>query len=342
MEIMMKKNHLGLITALLCGVYQNAMALNITFDYRYDNDGFFDAVERRTVLEKAGEFWGSRISDNLTAAVSDNPGVRSYDVDIRHPSTGELDYVDDNLRNFSVQKNEYKIFVGTRDLNPSNPNRPTLGQAGFGGFGNIFGDDNYINNVRTRGQIGVQEDPPTDFQRWGGWISFDNRNTEEWYFDLDTSTFDGQDQQNAANKFDFFSTALHEIGHVLGIGAADTWNNSIVDIPGLGPLFLGPNANEVADGNIFIDQDDNGNLTGHFASETSGFGGGLFEGQEALMTPAAVNGPGSRKLPTNLDYAALKDVGWEVSASPVPVPTAIWFFGSGLLGLFGIKKRRVE
>ena len=127
MEIMMKKHRLGLLTALLFGVYQNAMALNITFDYTYDDNGFFDAAERRTVLEKAGEYWSSRISDNLTAAVSDTPRVRSYDVDIRHPSTGELGFTDDNLRNFSVQQNEYKIFVGTRDLNPNNSDRPTLG-----------------------------------------------------------------------------------------------------------------------------------------------------------------------------------------------------------------------
>lgn len=348
----MKAYHIGLATALLLGASQSAMALNFTFDYTFDDSGFFDSVERRSVLEKSGEYWGSRISDNLTAAISSEPGVRSYDVDIRHPSTGELNFSNNNLKNFSVQENEYKIFVGARDLNIGDPDRSILGKAGFGGFGNIHGDSDYIENVRTRGQAGVNDTPPTDFQRWGGWISFDDRDASEWYFDLDTSTFNEQDKVNSANKFDFFSTALHEIGHVLGFSSgSEPWltnvgevQNNIPNGPEVGTkVFIGDDAFSLsaAAGDFFIelDVDENGDLTGHFENNTNGLGGGLDGQTDTLMDPSAVNGHGTRKLPTNLDFAAFRDVGWEISASPVPVPAAVWLFGTSLLGLLGFKKR---
>ena len=49
---------------------------------------------------------------------------------------------------------------------------------------------------------------------------------------------------------------------------------------------------------------------------------------------------GRRKVFTDLDLAALKDVGWEVSAAPVPLPPAIVLFGSALLGRFDTRARR--
>jgi len=39
---------------------------------------------------------------------------------------------------------------------------------------------------------------------------------------------------------------------------------------------------------------------------------------------------------TNYDFQGL--VG--VKASPVPVPAAAWLLGSGLVGLFGVKRRK--
>ena len=47
---------------------------------------------------------------------------------------------------------------------------------------------------------------------------------------------------------------------------------------------------------------------------------------------------GSRKRFTDLDYAALRDIGWEVA--PVPLPAAVWLFAGGLLGLLRFARRR--
>ena len=43
-----------------------------------------------------------------------------------------------------------------------------------------------------------------------------------------------------------------------------------------------------------------------------------------------------------LDFAGLKDMGWEVSSvTAVPIPAAAWLFLSGLAGLFGFARRRM-
>jgi hypothetical protein len=335
----MKVRDIGLVTALLFSVSQSASALMIKFDYTYDDNKFFGEKGsiQRDVLQHAGEYWGTRINDNLTAAISTQPGVQSYDVNIRHPSTGAKIGTgndatpDERLNNFSVQKNEYIIYVGARNLGAS-----TLGTASFGGSGNIWGD---LNNFTTRGQTGAELDNPnpTDFSSWGGWASFDNKNSTNWYFDEDTSTFDAREQGALflEGKTDFFSVALHEIGHVLGIGTARTWDIQ-QEVQGEDIIFTGLNVNEVATGDVFLVDGERD----HFVDGTMGFGGGLFQDQEALMDPSAVDPTAflTRKLPTNLDLAALQDVGWEVTA--VPVPPSLILFLSGCAGLISIARKK--
>lgn len=312
MEKNMKNRNISLVTAFLLSASQGATALNITFDYTFDTNGFFNSQERKNVLEAAGNYWGTRINDNLNAVISSEPRVRSYDVNIRHPSIGSLDdeFGDhDKLRNFSIAENEYKIFVGARELEGS-----TVGIAAFGGSGNIFGGQDYVNEVISRGQSGALLNPPTDFGSWGGWASFDNRSTTNWYFDDLTNNISIDDVPDGQS--DFFSFALHEIGHVLAISSG-------------GPTRGGENVDNLAGDTVRLDD------SGHFTDGQNGFGGGLFPEQDALMDPIIDNG--TRKLPTNLDYAILTDIGWEVTA--VPVPATVWLFGTALLGLIGFKKR---
>jgi len=320
----MKIYHFGLAVTLSLGASQSAMALNITFDYSLDNSGFFDTEQKKQVLEAAGNFWGSRITSHLNAAVS-IPGGSSYDARFGNPS----DIIEDNgdliaryttKNNFSVQENEYKIFVGSDTLPGS-----TVALSSFGGVDaenlTVNGDSNYEQNVRTRGKDG--------FVSWGGWLAFDNEPSTTWYFDDDLTTTDVPDGQS-----DFYSFALHELGHILGIGQSEQWENNIFDFPG-GKIYRGDNVLAINNG-LPVDLTDDGT---HFADGTNGLGGGLDGQIDALMDPTIEDG--TRKLPTNLDYAVLKDIGWEVSASPVPVPTAVWLFGTAILGLFGTRRRQV-
>jgi len=58
--------------------------------------------------------------------------------------------------------------------------------------------------------------------------------------------------------------------------------------------------------------------------------------QETAMDPTISYG--ARKVFTDLDMAALDDVGWDIAA--VPLPPALLLFGSGLLGIFRLKRHQ--
>lgn len=214
------------------------------------------------------------------------------------------------------------LYVGGRNLGT------TLGVGGPGGYraGGSGGDAQaWFDLLRSRGQMGAFLTPPTDIGLWGGTISFNN--TVSWNFSLTTPS-------GAAG---FVSTALHEMGHVLGIGISNTsWSTYVT--PG---WFTGPSSVASFGGNVPLQaggghwQDDGVCIAGtgfnpanplNILSRTVGqFGVPAGRDQIARMDPSGCQVGPFHLVMTELDLAGLEDVGWQLagSAPDVIVPPAL-------------------
>ncbi len=297
-----------LVAGFMAAFGQHASAVSIEFDYSFDTNNFFSSQARKDVLNAAGSFFSNTIQDDLTAITPG--GVNSFAARFSNPATGILTTIND----FSVAADKLVVYAGGRALAGS-----TLGAGGPGGF-NVGGTSDFVTNAVTRGETpttaGVQGSTATDFSPWGGAITFDTE--ASWFFDPEVST-SGDVVDN-----DFFSVALHELGHLLGIGSADSWDNLVSGLD-----FTGPASAGVFTGDVPLATDQ-----AHWKDGTTGLVNGV--SMEAAMDPSLL--VGSRKVFTNLDVAALTDIGWEVAAA-VPVPAAIWLLGSGLIGLVVLGRR---
>lgn len=148
----------------------------------------------------------------------------------------------------------------------------------------------------------------------GGSLAFSS--TATWYFDSDPSTVETFTGQN-----DFYSVAVHELGHLFGIGTADSWMSLIS-----GTTLTGAHSGTVtvlADGS-------------HWAEGTMSTIAGTAIAQEAAMDPTLTTG--TRKYFTTLDYDGLRDIGWQVSAIP-EASTLVW---ASALGAAAVALRRVR
>ena len=245
----------------------------------------------------------SRLGDTLTAITPG--GVNTWTANFPNPATGATVVLTDQV----IATNVIRVYAGGRDLTGG-----TLGIGGPGGF-NASGNSQAFFDSLGRGQYDITSAPNTrtDFASWGGAITFDSVGTT-WNFALTNPT---------GSQADFYSVALHELGHLLGFGTADSFQNRVP----VGTAFLGPASTALNGG---VNPQVTGDL-GHWAAGTS------FGGQEAAMTPSIVLG--TRKVFTELDFAGLKDLGWQVS--PVPEPAGVLgLAAAGLAAAWGLRRRR--
>jgi hypothetical protein len=266
-------------------------ALLIQVDYTYDSGFFANNPEARATMERVASELGNSISANLAAIAPS--GGNTWTATFHNPATGALQ----SLANPSVGANTVRLYVGARPLGG--------GEAGFAtttGF-SASGSPGWVDLVQTRSWSG--------FAPWGGSIAFDS--TQRWHFGQTTSGLDG-------NELDFYSVAMHELGHVLGMGTSKQWHQLSQN-----GAFRGSNAMSVYGGPVPVSGD------------------GLHWAAEHAAGAAVSLGPtvplGKRDGWSALDAAALRDLGWAPgggdAGSSVGPPGTILFAMAGVNAVIG-------
>ena len=151
--------------------------------------------------------------------------------------------------------------------------------------------------MKFRGQAGAGSFNPTDYGPWGGTITFNSNEDKNWYFG---ATSEGI-IPGETNVIDFLTIATHEIGHVLGVGQAKSFDTLIVTISSLVPLSVATHQ-EVngIESSISLDS-----AKGHLIEKTMSVVGDT--PQIALMDP--IFHRNERRRMTTLDFAVLADLG---------------------------------
>jgi hypothetical protein len=325
-----------------------AWAINILIDYRYDTidaDGFFDTQQKKDALQAAATRFSNIITETLSGASLTQVGNTDHRIGFTHPTTGadfevsaaSIDdndslappncgspdnncYVANEYRGpWSILANQFIIYPGARPLPGS-----AIAEANSGtglNWSTVFtSSTSHLNR-------GFRSSYSNNVPMWGGAISFDT--AVSWHFNHTTTP--------TAGTTDLYSIALHEIGHLLGLATGwDEWESLIDPRPDHPDQFIGPNAiaahnadngtslnwlNLVVGGNphfrdgshdSYIFQNQSPNLVGTVGTD------GL---QDLLMEPTANFTAAVKRFElTNVDVAALRDVGWSTVAQITTQP----------------------
>lgn len=309
-----------------------AHALIVKVDYRFDTKGFFDRPGAKDALEAAAARW-SRIIDQTLLPVEIKDEPRS---DIRfslfHPATGKLVQVsaaasaasdvvvefgqppaDFYFGEFTLEQDVWVLFAGGRDLPILPSGEQLVGSGGPLGLGiNVSQLENDPKSLVNRGfNKGIDS-----LKVLGGAVVFDTESS--WNFDFYDPTSGG---------LDFYTFALHEIGHALGLNCSSCpeWRALASSGKYVGPLALeayNADNEESISGleiqNLSLKQyhwSDDQYQSAIFTLGSPNIYGTVPEGdlQDLLMDPFIDVTNVIRRLEvTNVEVGALRDIGWSV------------------------------
>lgn len=304
--------------------------VNIVFDYTYDTNNFFTA-DRRATLEQAATAFETRVFDTLDAITS-TPGGNSISLNLLNGVTVE---------NANIAQNELRVYVNSSNSQGLNY-REGLPVLTSSGDMMINGDDAYLDAAWKRGQTGW---PDSDVGTWGGAMTFTQN--VSWYADSDVSSV-----ESFAGQWDLYSVALKGLTEIMGISGSAI-DSAYMNQLNPSQLFNGAKAKEE-----YGVRTPRGNLTPVPTEKTDRAGalrlastikGDLLTGQEQLALLAWGLSMGERRHMTELDWAVMDDIGWDVTGftempntPPVPEPQtwAMLAAGLGLIGLQARKKMR--
>jgi hypothetical protein len=304
----------------------------VFIDYSQDTNNFFNTQAKKDALQAAANRWAGIIQSSLLAVGPSGTGsgtAAGWRIGFSHPGTGADFQISTaagpgtdpligggaaNVYGFGgLAANTWYLYAGGRAL---------MGPAGVGGTGTGLNFTSTFNDLNGPMHRGVISNTPAntvqDLPVWGGSIAFDTATS--WHYDPSTPAPTG--------TVDFYSIALHEIGHALGLNVG--WNQWTSFVSG--SVFNGPSA-------VSAYNTDNGtsitslnmvsaaNLhwqDGTYDSRIFPLGNPNYVGtvgagvlQDLLMEPTAnFTGTLRRFEATNVEVGALRDLGWTTLAVP--------------------------
>jgi hypothetical protein len=291
----------GLVSAIGAG---QAGAINIVLDYSYDSQGFFNNATAKATLEKAAADLSAILTDSFSPIVvpqdfiSQPPGApypltTTWDWDIKFNNPGVNGGPEVTIVEPTFTADEFRIYAGGRSLSGS-----TLGVGGPGGVEYEFdsaywtSDKDEIDAITSGFDVQRNRGQTAGFAAWGGTITFDNDPGTNWHYDWQTDPSSGES--------DLYSVAIHELMHALGWGTSSEWNALASG------GFSGPAVVAEYGGAAPI-------TGGHWGYGTMSTVLRDGDAQEAAMDPDLTTG--TRKVLTDLDVAALDDIGWDIDTS---------------------------
>lgn len=314
-----------------------AAAGALSFEFRTDYDaGFADAARLQT-LQAAGQYVGNRMDRlGLADSLSAMPGTGGsfapwWDGQVVDPtSIGKQYPVSSQVRSNQVAVPANTILVYVFQANGLHASSGELARTEEGRR-SVFTTDPGLMSTVYRGQAGANPAGAVhDVAPWAASMAFDPAPVGGWHVDPGLDIADPGAAAPPGGQWDLFSVAVHELFHVLGFGQSAAWSG-LVD-PALG--FTGTHAQDAYGGPVPLAG------SAHWAEGPAGYP------TEAAMDPTIRQG--QRKLPTDLDLAALRDIGWgsdvvranaSLAPPPVPIPASLPLLLSGVLLLAGIRRR---
>lgn len=330
---------------------------NIIIDYSLDTNNFFNTQAKRDALQAAADRWSNIITSPLTAVGPGGTGTGTgagWRVGFNHPGTGASWQLSTAANSASdpifgagggianqygfggLAANQWILFAGGRSLG---------GPAGIGGTGTGTNFTTTFDDLQGPMHRGVISNTPAntvnDIPAWGGAISFET--SINWHFGINTAA--------PVSTTDFYSIALHEIGHALGLSVSfNQWTNLQSSATFLGPKAIAALNQDNGSNVSFLNQvsaTDRHWADGVYDSRIFALGNPNLAGtvgsgvlQDLLMEPTA-NFTGSlrRFEVTNVDVGALQDLGWSILA--VPELSSFLYLG-GILAFvgYGYSRRR--
>lgn len=243
--------------------------LRIRFDYRMDDAGYFDEPKRR-VLEEAARRWTARLPGHFPPLPDQ---TAFWVVDPEDPEGPSREFVVDTWDADII------VFVGI-----------TEAQSGGATTWNFFTPHESWSNALAN-TLHDRLGSSTAYQPFLSSISFNPNRPRAIFVDPTPES----DNDVPVDEYDLMNTAVHELGHVLGI---TSFNDIFFGLQS-GNNYVG--AAIELNGNVPVPMENASHFTQDF----------VVGGEMVCMDPLSY--PGERRLPSLFEHWVLRDVGYLIA-----------------------------